>query len=69
MVLEIRIDTDSCIGSGQCEFLAGGVFEVGDDDKARVVDPTAQGRGEIVAAARACPTAAIEVRADGRLLH
>src|SRR5277367_408182 len=41
MVLEIDVDRDACMGSGNCVFAAPGVFDLDDDSIARVVDPAA----------------------------
>jgi ferredoxin len=41
---------------------APGVFDLDDDSVSFVVDPTASPEGEILAAARNCPTHAITVR-------
>ena len=69
MGLEIDIDRDACMGSGNCTFAAPGVFELDDDSIARVVDPQASSEEAVVTAARQCPTHAITVRRDGETLH
>ena len=69
MGLEIDIDRDACMGSGNCTFTAPGVFELDDDSIARVVDPQASSVEAVVTAARQCPTHAITVRHDGETLH
>jgi ferredoxin len=68
MGLEIEIDRDSCMGSGNCVYTAPGVFELDDDSIARVEDPDAATEEAIVTAARQCPTHAITVRRDGEAL-
>jgi ferredoxin len=68
MGLEIDIDRDACMGSGNCMFAAPGVFELDDDSVARVVDPEASPEEAVVTAARQCPTHAITVRRDGAVL-
>ena len=65
MGLEIDIDRDACMGSGNCVFTAPGVFELDDDSIARVVDPEASREDAILTAARQCPTHAISVRRNG----
>ena len=65
MGIEIDIDRDACMGSGNCMFAAPGVFELDDDSVARVVDPEASPEEAVVTAARQCPTQAIRVRRDG----
>jgi ferredoxin len=66
--IDITIDRDVCMGSGNCVFAAPGVFELDDDSIARVVDPEASPEEAIVAAARQCPTHAITARRDGEAL-
>jgi ferredoxin len=68
MAMEIDIDRDVCMGSGNCVFTAPGVFELDDDSIARVVDPEASPEEAVVTAARQCPTHAITVRRDGATL-
>ena len=65
MALEITIDRDTCMGSGNCVFWAPGVFDLDDEGIAIVVDPTAQPEDKIVHAAQGCPTRAISVVCDG----
>ena len=65
MALDIRIDRDACMGSGNCGFWAPGVFDLDDDGIAIVVDPTAQPEEKIVLAAQGCPTQAIALFRDG----
>lgn len=66
MALDVEIDRELCMGSGNCTFAPPGVFELDEDSIARVVDPTRATRDEIDAAARQCPTGAISVGEDGR---
>lgn len=65
MGLEIRIDRDSCMGSGNCSFWAPGVFDLDDEGIATVVDPDAAPEEKIVSAAQGCPTQAISLWRDG----
>ena len=65
MALDIRIDRDACMGSGNCGFWAPGVFDLDDDGIAIVLDPTAQPDEKIVLAAQGCPTQAIALFRDG----
>ena len=59
--IEVHVDATRCVGSGNCEYWAPGVFEVGDDGVAEVVgDPTVD-RDATAAAAQHCPTLAISV--------
>ena len=65
MALEIVIDRDVCMGSGNCSFWAPGVFELDDDGIAQVVDAAAQPTDKVILAAQGCPTQAIAVVQDG----
>lgn len=65
MGLEVEIDRDVCMGSGNCLFAAPGVFALDEDGVATVVDPAGSAEDDIVVAARNCPTHAITVRRDG----
>jgi ferredoxin len=65
MALEVEIDRDACMGSGNCVYEASGVFDLDDDGISTVVDPAAVPEEQIIAAARKCPTQAILVRRDG----
>jgi ferredoxin len=62
MGIEVEIDRDVCMGSGNCVFEAPGAFDLDDDLIAVVVDPTAAPEELVLAAARKCPTRAITVR-------
>jgi ferredoxin len=59
--LRITIDRTKCMGSGNCLFWAPGVFDLGDDDVAQVVDVSAATERQIGQAAEGCPTQAISV--------
>ena len=61
MALEIKIDRENCMGSGNCSFWAPGVFDLDDDGIAIVLDPGAAPDDKIVLAAQGCPTQAIAV--------
>jgi len=61
MALDITINRDACMGSGNCSFWAPGVFDLDDDGIAIVVDVTAAGTDKIVLAAQGCPTQAIAI--------
>ena len=65
MGLEVEIDSDVCMGSGNCVYEAPGTFDLDDDSISFVVDVTGAPEERIVAAARKCPTHAITVRRDG----
>ena len=65
MSLEISIDREKCMGSGNCSFWAEGVFDLDDEGIAIVLDPTACPDDKIVLAMQGCPTQAISVTRDG----
>jgi ferredoxin len=65
VALEISIDRELCMGSGNCSFWAPGVFDLDDEGIAFVVDPNAQPEDKIVLAGQGCPTQAIAIVRDG----
>lgn len=65
MPLEIEIDRDVCMGSGNCLYEAPGAFGLDDDSIAVVLDPAGAPEEQVLAAARKCPTRAITVTRDG----
>jgi ferredoxin len=68
MGLEVEIDRDLCMGSGNCVYEAPGVFNLDDDTVAFVVDPAAAPEDRVLAAARQCPTHAITIWRGGTAL-
>ena len=64
MALEVEIDRDVCMGSGNCVYEAPGAFDLDGDTIAFVVDPAGAPEDRVIAAARKCPTHAISVRRD-----
>jgi ferredoxin len=65
VALEIEINRDACMGSGNCSFWAPGVFDLDDDGVAVVLDPTAQPEEKVILAGQGCPTQAITIVKDG----
>ncbi|MEV6172338.1 ferredoxin [Streptomyces sp. NPDC051954] len=61
--MHIDIDTDVCIGAGQCALAAPGVFTQDDDGFSTLLPGREDGGGDPMAreAARACPVGAITV--------
>jgi ferredoxin len=58
---KVVVDATRCVGSGNCEYWAPALFEVGDDGVAHVVgDPAAHAEEAALAGAH-CPTQAISV--------
>ena len=67
--IDVRIDRDACMGSGNCVYEAVGVFDLDDDGVAAVVDIDAAPEATIVSAAHHCPASAISVTRDGEPLN
>jgi ferredoxin len=68
VALDIRIDREVCMGSGNCSFWAPGVFDLDDDGVAIVVDPEGADEEKILLAGQGCPTQAISIFRDGEKL-
>lgn len=66
--IEVEVDADLCIGTGNCVFFAPEVFAMGDGGQAQILDPQARPPGDVVWAAEQCPIRAIRVRVDGQQL-
>ena len=69
MDLEIRIDREKCMGSGNCSFWAPGTFDLDDEGIAQVVGPDANPEEKVFLAADGCPTQAISLWRDGKLVR
>lgn len=71
MGVDVAVDPELCIGSGDCVRIAPAAFDL--DDDAAVSRPTpASATTELDLlreAARSCPTQAIRVVRDGLVLH
>jgi ferredoxin len=65
VALEIEINRDVCMGSGNCSFWAPGVFDLDDDGIAIVIDPHGADDEKIILAGQGCPTQAISITRDG----
>jgi len=65
VALEIRIDREKCMGSGNCSFWAPNTFDLDDEGKSIVTDPEGDDDEKVVLAAQGCPTQAISVWRDG----
>ena len=57
--IEIAIDREACMGSGNCSFWAPGVFDLDDEGIAIVVDAGAAPVEKVRLAEQGCPTRAI----------
>ena len=67
--IRIEVDRALCIGSGDCVDTAPEVFELDQDDKARVIDPDGAPRDVVLEAAANCPVTAIFIYDDGGALY
>ena len=68
VALDITINRDACMGSGNCSFWAPGVFDLDDEGIAYVVDVHAQPEDKIILAGQGCPTQAITITRAGEKL-
>jgi len=64
--IEIRVDREVCMGSGNCLFWAPGSFDLDDDGRSRVLDPEATDEDRLGVVAGGCPVGAISLWRDGR---
>jgi len=58
---KIKIDKNKCIGCGTCAALAPEVFELDENNKARVKNPAGTDEETIKLAADSCPVQAISI--------
>jgi ferredoxin len=63
--IEVHIDWDRCMGSGNCVFWAPATFDLGDDGHAVVIDAAASPEDRLRIAAEGCPVGAISLWRDG----
>jgi len=63
--LDVRIDWDRCMGSGNCLFWAPDTFDLSDDGHAVVIDAGATDEVRLRVAAEGCPVGAISLWRDG----
>jgi ferredoxin len=67
--LDVRIDRDRCMGSGNCVFWAPATFDLSDGGYAVVLDAAATDEERLRAAAQGCPVGAISLwRAGAEVL-
>ena len=66
--IEIAIDRETCMGSGNCSFWAPNVFDLDDEGYAIVTDAEGDPEERVILAAQGCPTQAITVTRDGEKL-
>lgn len=69
-ISKIVIKRDICIGAASCLAVAPNTFALDDINKAIVINPRGESDEEILLAARACPTQAIELYdEDGKIIY
>ena len=64
MGVQVEVDRELCIGSGNCVHLSRGAIELDDEGVASVVDVSAATSTQLRQAQRSCPTGAIAVADD-----
>jgi ferredoxin len=63
--LDIKIDWDLCMGSGNCMFWAPDTFDLSEDGHAVVIDAAATDEERLRITAQGCPTGAISLWRNG----
>jgi ferredoxin len=63
--LDVQVDWDRCMGSGNCVFWAPETFDLSDDGHAVVVDAAATDEERLRTAAQGCPVGAGAPEGDG----
>jgi ferredoxin len=63
--IEVRIDVETCMGSGNCLFWAPESFDLGDEGHAVVLDPEATDEERLKVVVDGCPVGAISLWRDG----
>ena len=62
--MQVRVDRDLCAGLGNCVVIAPTVFELDDDNKAVVLDPSSIDEDTLLEAAESCTLNAIIIEDD-----
>jgi ferredoxin len=57
--VKVRVDRDLCIGIGNCVALTPTVFELDQENKVVLLDPSSVDDGSLLEAAESCPQYAI----------
>ncbi len=63
-MVKVKVDRDLCIGVGNCVAFAPTVFELDDERKAVVLNPSSVDEFTLLEAAKSCPENAIIVEDD-----
>ncbi len=62
--MKVRVDRELCIGIANCVALAPTVFQLDQENKAVVLNPSSVGNNALLEAAQSCPVYAIIVEDD-----
>jgi len=62
--MKVRVDRDLCIGVGNCVAYAPTVFELDEENKAVILDPSSVDDNTLLEAAKSCTENAIIVEDD-----
>jgi ferredoxin len=65
LTLQILINRDKCMGSGNCVFWAPLAFDLDDEGLSVVLDPDQADESQLFQAREGCPTGAISLLRDG----
>jgi ferredoxin len=63
--LDVEVDTERCMGSGNCLFWAPDTFDLSDDGYAVVLNAAATDEARLRIAAEGCPVGAISLSRGG----
>jgi ferredoxin len=63
-MLKVRVDRDLCIGVSNCVAVAPSVFQLDNENKAIVLDPSSVDDEMLMTAASSCPEKAIILEDD-----
>jgi ferredoxin len=63
--LDVEVDWDRCMGSGNCVFWAPATFDLSEDGHAVVIDAGATDEARLRVAAEGCPVGAISLSRGG----
>ena len=68
--MKLRVDKDLCVDMADCVAVAPAVFELDDEMKARVLDPSSVDDETLLEAAKSCPVEAVILEDDqGRQVY
>ena len=65
LTIQIQINRDKCMGSGNCVFWAPQAFDLDDEGLSVVLEPGDADEHQLMQAREGCPTGAISLWRDG----